>query len=168
MTDGRARTDIASRDDVAALLGDFYGRAFHDQLLGPIFVDIAHMNLEPHLPEMCEFWETVLFRVGTYRGNPLRPHQLLHARAGLTPAHFVRWLTLWRATVDDRHAGPKAELAKLQAGRIAGAMSQPDNRPNAVRGGCPHASGLDTADVGGEPRVADRRCTISNAWPGHW
>jgi hypothetical protein len=43
-------------------------------------------------------------------------------RADIAAAHFARWLTLWCATVDDRHAGPKAELAKLQATRIAGAM----------------------------------------------
>lgn len=118
------RVDIANRDDIAALLRDFYGRAFRDDLLGPVFVDIARMDLDTHLPVMCDFWETVLFRAGTYHGNALRPHQRLHARAGLTPAHFARWLTLWRATVDDRHCGPNAEQAKLQATRIAGAMSR--------------------------------------------
>ncbi|HEY7009700.1 MAG TPA: group III truncated hemoglobin [Jatrophihabitantaceae bacterium] len=116
--------DIRDRHDIAALLRDFYGRAFRDELLGPVFVDIAHMDLEAHLPVMCDFWETVLFRAGTYRGNALRPHQRLHARARLTPTHFRRWLALWRTTVDDRHAGPKAELAKLQATRIAEAMSR--------------------------------------------
>ena len=115
-------TDIAGRGDIAALLRDFYGRAFRDELLGPVFVDIARMDLDAHLPVMCDFWETVLFRADTYRRNALGPHQRLHARADLTPAHFTRWLTLWCATVDDRHAGPKAELAKLQATRIAGAM----------------------------------------------
>lgn len=122
--DSRPRGDIANRGDITALLRDFYGRAFRDELLGPVFVDIAHMDLEAHLPVICDFWETVLFRAGTYRRNALRPHQRLHTRARLTPAHFVRWLTLWRATVDDRHVGPKAELAKLQATRIAGAMSR--------------------------------------------
>lgn len=119
-----AAGDIADRGDVAALLRDFYGRAFADDLLGPVFVDIARMDLEEHLPVMCDFWQTVLFRAGTYRGNALHPHQRLHARARLSPAHFARWLTLWRASVDDRYAGPKAELAKVQASRIAGAMSR--------------------------------------------
>jgi hemoglobin len=118
------RGDIANRADIAAVLREFYGRAFRDELLGPVFVDVAHMDLDAHLPVMCDFWETVLFRAGTYRGNALRPHQRLHTQAKLTPAHFVRWLTLWRATVDDRHRGPNAEQAKVQAARIAGAMSR--------------------------------------------
>ena len=116
--------DIADRADIAALLTDFYGRAFRDELLGPIFLDVARMDLAEHLPVMCDFWQTVLFRSGTYRGNALHPHQRLNEKARLTPAHFERWLTLWCATVDDRHAGAKAELAKLQASRIAGAMSR--------------------------------------------
>lgn len=120
----RPSGDIATRADIAALLRDFYGRAFRDDLLGPVFVDIAHMDLEAHLPVMCDFWATVLFRAGAYRGNALHPHQRLHALTALMPAHFARWLTLWQATVDDRHSGPKAEQAKLQATRIAGAMSR--------------------------------------------
>jgi len=115
--------DIVGRDDIAALLSDFCGRAFRDELLGPVFVDIAHMDLSAHLPVMGDFWQTVLFRTGTYRRNALRPHLRLGARADLTPTHFARWLTLWCTTVDERHTGPKADLAKLQATRIAGAMS---------------------------------------------
>jgi hemoglobin len=127
-------SDIENRDDIAALLRDFYGRAFRDELLGPVFVDVAHMDLEAHLPVMCDFWETVLFRAGLYRGNALRPHQRLHAQARLTPTHFRRWLALWRGTVDDRHAGPKAELAKLQATRIADAMSRRITGTSAASG----------------------------------
>ena len=118
------RADIADRADLVELLRDFYGRAFRDPLLGPVFVDIARMDLETHLPVICDFWQTVLFRTGTYRRNALQPHLRVHARANLTAAHFERWLVLWRATVDERHAGPRAELAKRQAGRIAGAMTR--------------------------------------------
>jgi hemoglobin len=116
------RRDIAGRDDIDALLADFYGRAFRDDLLGPVFVDIAQMDLSVHLPVIGDFWQTVLFRDGSYRRNTLAPHQLLHEKAGLTPAHFDQWLTLWRATVDDRHAGRLAELAKRQGARVANAM----------------------------------------------
>ena len=118
------RDDIGDRLDVIGLLRDFYGRAFQDEFLGPVFVDVARMDLDAHLPVICDFWETVLFHAGTYKRNALHPHQRLRARANLTPTHFARWLALWQATVDDRHTGPKAELAKLQGGRIAGAMSR--------------------------------------------
>jgi hemoglobin len=118
------RRDITGREDIAALLTDFYARAFDDALLGPVFVDIAGMNLAEHLPVIGDFWQTVLFHTGQYRRNALHPHLQLHALTPLTPAHFERWLTLWQAAVDDRHAGPTAEVAKRQATRIAGSMSR--------------------------------------------
>lgn len=118
------RRDITGRDDIVKLLTNFYGRAFGDDLLGPVFVDIARMDLAEHLPVICDFWETALFGSGQYRRNALQPHLRLHTKAHLTPAHFDRWLILWHTTVDHRHVGGKAELAKLQATRIAGSMSR--------------------------------------------
>jgi hemoglobin len=118
------RPDIADREDIARLVTEFYRRAFADDLLGPVFVDTARVDLSAHLPVMCDFWETVLLRAGRYHRNALRPHVVLDAQVTLTPAHFARWLGLWAATVDERHAGEKAELAKVQADRIAGSISR--------------------------------------------
>jgi hemoglobin len=132
LPDSVGLTDIADRTQILALLEDFYHRAFADALLGPVFVEIARMDLDAHLPIIADFWETVLFRTGSYRRNALRPHQRLHARADLTPAHFERWLTLWVATVDERHCGPKAELAKRQATRMAYAMCHSITGDDAV------------------------------------
>jgi hemoglobin len=117
-------TDISDRADIAAVVTDFYTRAFADELLGPVFLDVAKLDLAAHLPIMCDFWETVLLRTGSYRRNALQVHLSLHQAAPLTAAHFDRWLELWRATVDDRHRGARAELAKTQAGRIAWSMQR--------------------------------------------
>jgi hemoglobin len=114
--------DLSDRDDVSALVTEFYRRAFADPLIGPIFTDIAHMDLAAHLPVMCDFWETVLFRAGLYRRNALQVHVQLHRLASLEAEHFARWLTLWTGTVDNLFSGEKAELAKLQAERIGGSL----------------------------------------------
>ncbi|MER6439020.1 MULTISPECIES: group III truncated hemoglobin [unclassified Streptomyces] len=114
--------DLADRDDVSGLVTEFYRRAFADPLIGPVFTDIARMDLAAHLPVMCDFWETVLFRAGLYRRNALRVHVRLHRLAPLEATHFARWLALWTDTVDDLFSGPKAELAKVQAERIGGSL----------------------------------------------
>lgn len=132
--------DLASRADVEQLVVAFYETAFRDPLIGPIFTEVAHMDLAAHLPIMCDFWETVLFRSGAYRRNALQVHVGLHARHPLTEAHFARWLELWTVTVDGHFAGPVAERAKLQATRIAGSMA----RRLAGRSG----SALETIGVG--------------------
>ena len=116
--------DLASRDDVEKLVVAFYESAFRDPLIGPIFTDVARMDLAAHLPIMCDFWETVLFRSGAYRRNALQVHVTLHARHPLTGDHFAGCLELWDATVDALHAGPIAERAKMQAERLAGSMQR--------------------------------------------
>ena len=124
MTHSTPRTDIRDRDDISHLVTGFYTRGFADPVLGPIFVDIAQMDLAAHMPIMCDFWETVLFQAGLYRGNAFNVHLTLHQQEPLTPMLFQRWLDIWEATVDDLFAGPTATLAKVQANRIAGGISR--------------------------------------------
>jgi truncated hemoglobin YjbI len=115
-------SDLTGRADVQQLVESFYLRAFADPLIGHIFTDVAHMNLEHHLPIMCDFWETVLFQAGLYRRNALALHVALNEKFPLSQAHFDRWLELWIENVDEKFAGEKAELAKTQARRIAGSI----------------------------------------------
>jgi hemoglobin len=131
--------DIADRDDISRLVIAFYRQAFADDLLGPVFTDIAQLDLSTHLPVMCDFWETVLLRAGLYHRNALQPHARLNKQVRLSPAHFERWLSLWGRTVDERHRGAKAELAKTQAARIAASIGR-------RLGGAP-ATGRGTADA---------------------
>jgi hemoglobin len=126
--------DIADRSDVEDLVSGFYRSAFADPLIGPIFTDIARMDLERHLPIMCDFWETVLFGTGAYRRNALRAHVDLNALFPLTAVHFGRWLDLWSAAVDARFRGPVSDRAVLQAERIAGSMHRRLARRTPVLG----------------------------------
>lgn len=116
--------DIAGRDDIAVMVRAFYETAFEDPLLGPVFVDVAHMDLDAHMPIMCDFWEAALFTPGIYRRNALQVHVDLHAKAHLTAEHFGRWVDLWHATVDAHFTGDVADRAKEQGSRIAWSMSR--------------------------------------------
>lgn len=104
------------------LVRAFYGRALTDPVIGFLFTDVAHLDLEAHVPAITSFWETVLLGAQSYGGGAFRPHAALHARAPLRAGHFERWLVLWRATVDECFAGPRAELAKSHATRVAHAF----------------------------------------------
>jgi hemoglobin len=114
--------DVENRSDVSALVDEFYRRAFADRLIGPIFTEVAKMDLAHHLPIITDFWETVLLGAGTYRRNMLQLHLALNRRFPLEAEHFERWLEIWTGTVDEHFAGQKAELAKTQAHRIAGSV----------------------------------------------
>ena len=114
--------DIRDRADCERLVRAFYARALSDPVIGFIFVDVARLDLEAHIPRITSFWETVLLGARSYGGGAFRPHAALHARVRLRRAHFERWLVLWRTTVDELFAGERAELAKAHAERVAAAF----------------------------------------------
>ena len=118
----RDRTDIESRADCERLVRAFYGKALDDPIIGWIFVDVAKLDLEEHVPVIASFWETILLGAHSYSGGAFRPHAELHAKVRLRPGHFERWLALWRETVDELFAGARADLAKAHALRVARAF----------------------------------------------
>lgn len=125
--------DITDRRDVACLVNVFYDRVRDDDILGPIFDDIAHVDWATHLPRMYDFWESVLFATATSKGTPLVVHRALARRTPLTTAAFDRWIALFRSTVDDLFSGPMAEHAKDSAARIAATMEHNlDSRTSSI------------------------------------
>lgn len=125
--------DLRGRTDVDRLLRAFYGRALVDPLLRPVFVDVAHMDLEEHLPRIGDFWEKVLFNTATYDGAAMDVHRRLHRAHPLTAELFDRWLELWDATLTDTSTGPVADAARAHAQRIAAAFRRNLSAPPAPR-----------------------------------
>jgi hemoglobin len=134
-------TDIESRADCERLVRAFYGRALTDPIIGWIFVDIAKLDVEAHVPRIASFWETVLLGSHSYAGSAFAPHAALNARVRLRAGHFDRWVALWRRTVDELFAGERAELAKVHAVRVASAFHRRLESP---------ASDIDAASDPGE------------------
>ncbi len=114
--------DIQDRADCERLVRAFSSRALADEIIGFIFVDVAKLDLEAHVPRITAFWETILLGAQSYAGGAFRPHVLLHMQVPLRRGHFERWLWLWRTTVDELFGGPRAELAKSHAVRVASAF----------------------------------------------
>lgn len=119
MAEPDARHDIETRDDCERLVRAFYGRALADPVIGYLFTDVARLDLEEHVPVIASFWETILLGAQTYSGGAFRVHAELHLTSPLQRGHFDRWLVLWRTTVDELFAGPRAEEAKRHAARVA-------------------------------------------------
>ncbi|MDO7850605.1 group III truncated hemoglobin [Hymenobacter convexus] len=109
--------DLETEADIIRLVDTFYGRVNEDHLLRPIFNDVAQVDWAHHLPTMYDFWSSVLLGTSRYKGRPMARHFPLPIKA----EHFQQWLTLFRASVDELFAGPKADDAKLRAQSI-GAM----------------------------------------------
>lgn len=109
------RPDIRTPEHIRQLVDTFYDQVRVDPLLGGIFNGVIGDRWPEHLAKMYRFWGTVLVNEGSYTGAPFRPH----ATMPLEQKHFDRWLELFHGTVDTLFAGPVANLAHLNAVRMA-------------------------------------------------
>lgn len=107
--------DIRTKQDIKSLVDNFYSRVNQDELLAPVFNEIAEVNWNTHLPVMYNFWSSLLLGSRTYRGNPFPKHAVLP----LKESHFQRWLKLFKQAVDENFKGSNAEEAKNRAFIIA-------------------------------------------------
>lgn len=119
---------IENREDIKLLVDQFYQKARKDELLGPVFNDIAKVDWDSHLPVMYDFWESTLLGNPVYQGNPMTPHIALSKKVALTKTHFDRWMDIFFATLDAHFEGQKAEETKQRVQSIAAIMQHKINQ----------------------------------------
>jgi hemoglobin len=100
--------DLDAPEQIAEMVRRFYADVAQDDLLGPIFEDVARVDWSEHLPKLTAFWCRALLGQPGYQGNPFRAHALVHGKRPFTRAHFERWLTLFDETLEFGWTGPDA------------------------------------------------------------
>ena len=105
---------------IAEVVHAFYAKVRGDPFIGPIFERIIAAEAWPaHLGRMCDFWSSVLLMTGRFKGAPMPAHVAID---GLHPAHFARWLDLFRETVAEACPPEAAALFEAKARIIADSL----------------------------------------------
>ena len=108
-------TDIRDKEDVQLFVNQFYAQAREDDILGPVFSSrIKDENWPTHMNRISGFWNTILFGVPDYRGNPFSHHMGLN----IDKAHFDRWISLFKSVISSNFEGEKADEAILRAEKM--------------------------------------------------
>lgn len=113
--------DLNDRTDVFKLVNTFYSKVRKHPELGPIFnTHIAEEEWPQHLEKLTDFWESNLFGVRKFKGNPSLKHitvdESIHG--GISQVLFGNWLQLWMSTLTELFEGEKATKAKDLARNI--------------------------------------------------
>ena len=66
--------DLDTVEEISDMVHRFYRDVNADDLLGPVFNDIAHVDWTTHLPKLTAFWARALLGIDGYRGNPFARH----------------------------------------------------------------------------------------------
>lgn len=111
--------DLDSPERIAEMVESFYASVSVDDLLGPVFNDVARVDWSAHLPKLAAFWNRALLGIEGYTGNPFRMHAEVADRAPLRQEHFDRWLELFRSNLAGRWQGPQVDRALSLVARVA-------------------------------------------------
>jgi hemoglobin len=114
------KNDIQNREDVFLLVSTFYTKVRANQKIGHFFNEIIE-DWPAHLEKLTDFWETNLFMVSKFRGNPMRAHKQVDREFNnsIEQEHFGEWLNMWYQTIDELFEGDRANIAKNRARNMA-------------------------------------------------
>lgn len=118
------KPDLDSREQIELFVDRFYARMLKDEVLAPIFVDVAAIDLDVHLPHIKDYWCKLLLGEKNYNRHTMNIHRALHGKRPLQADDFARWLEFFQSTVDSYYAGERAERAKRVAASIADNMKK--------------------------------------------
>lgn len=116
--------DLDTRSRIHDLVVDFYRVVAMDDVLGPVFNEVAEVDWAEHIPKLIDYWCRVLLREPGYDGYILRAHQRVAADEPFRAEMFDRWFQLFVEAVDREWRGPVADRAKEHAAQIAGMLSR--------------------------------------------
>ena len=111
--------DLDDQVEITEMVRRFYADVAQDDVLGPMFNEVARVNWSEHLPKLTAFWCRALLSMPGYEGNPYRAHLQVHLRRSFEREHFEQWLALFHETLDLGWSGPKTEHAKALAAKVA-------------------------------------------------
>jgi hemoglobin len=111
--------DIENRDDVIQMVNSFYVLVRDNERLGFMFDETAQVDWQKHLPNMYDFWESILFDKAVFSGNPMAKHMKLHLTEKFKSEDFDIWLKLFTKNLDAQFSGPTVIRAKQRAESIA-------------------------------------------------
>jgi hemoglobin len=140
-TDAATRGDLDTRAKIHDVVVDFYREIVFDDVLGPVFGEVAEVDWALHIPKLIDYWCRVLLGERGYDGYFLGAHERVDGIEPFASAWFARWLELWEASIDKEFAGPTAARAKRHAQRMAGVLAKRlMGRDWQPEGACPAAS----------------------------
>lgn len=124
MAAAEQKPDLDSRERIELFVERFYERLLADEQLAPIFLDVAEIDLDVHLPHIVDYWCKLLLGEKGYQRHTMDIHRRLHELRPLHEGDFERWVGHFQQTVDAHFAGEKADRAKRLAATIAANMHE--------------------------------------------
>lgn len=105
-------TDLIDKEAVKKLVRHFYQKLLNDKTMAPMFLEVAQIDIEEHLPRIENYWCKMLFGQPVYKRHMMNKHRAVRAKRDFEADHFDTWITYFQESVDELFVGEYAEKAK--------------------------------------------------------
>ena len=114
------KKDIENRADISALVHTFYDKIRADEEIGSYFNELIK-DWDSHLEKLTDFWETNLFGIRKFKGNPIAVHNKVdeHFNGQINANEFGIWLNYWFQTLDALFEGENVAILKNRARKMS-------------------------------------------------
>ncbi len=116
--------DITTVSDVHDLVVEFYREVVFDELLEPVFGEVAEVDWAEHIPKLIDYWSHILLGVAGGTGPVMQAHRHLHSLVPITTELCDRWFVLWSEVVRQGWTGPVADRAVSHAAALMSGMAK--------------------------------------------
>lgn len=113
------KPDLDTEAAIDRLVIRFYYKLLNDPVVGPVFYDVAKIDVGPHILKIAHYWYKMLLGDSRYKRHTMQKHRDVHCKSPLRGEHHERWLAYFMETVDEDFSGPKAAQAKRLAMRFS-------------------------------------------------
>lgn len=114
------KKQIENREDISLLVNTFYTKIRANDEIGFYFNDMIK-DWDGHLENLIDFWETNLFAVKKYKGDPIEAHNKVddHFSHKITSHEFGTWLNIWFETLEELFEGENVDTLKRRARKMS-------------------------------------------------
>lgn len=105
------KPDLDSADNITLMVDRFYEALLNDELMAPLFLEVAKVDLADHLPTISQYWQKMLLGDKTYKNNTMAKHRAINKSQAFTKEHYQTWLDHFSNTAERHFSGPYTDKA---------------------------------------------------------
>jgi len=110
--------DLDTPQNIDSFVASFYEKLLKDDIMAPIFLSDANIDVSAHLPTISLYWQKMLWGDRQYDTNMMKKHRAVNVKKRFKTMHYQRWIGYFEQTAKESFAGEYTEKAL----RIANAV----------------------------------------------
>lgn len=105
------KPDLDNAKHITQMVHRFYDKLLADELMAPLFLEVAQIDLKAHLPTISLYWQKMLLGDKQYNNNTMAKHRDINHKQPFQLEHYDTWLNYFLLTLETHFAGPFTDKA---------------------------------------------------------